>query len=216
MKAFQQYSRFGISVLAAGALWLAAAAPTYGQLGVAVGLNFDSITDIDTGDREATFENATGYHIGVFYDLAAGPLAIRPGIFYRQVQDVKVDVLETGLGTITESFDMSLIEVPVDLRLRLAIPFIKPYLLAGPVFSFASTSDDDFEDALQELSVAANIGLGVEVSLPGFTPVLYPEIRYAFGVSRFMKEDVTIGDVSFEATDSQRLNTFMLRLGIRF
>src|SRR5690606_30396506 len=187
----------------------------HAQLGVAIGLNFDSISDIDTGDREATFDNATGYHLGIFYDLSAGPLAIRPGLFYRQVQNVKVDILEAG-SRITESFDLNLIEVPVDLRLRMALPLLKPYVLAGPVFGFSSTGDDDFKDALQELTVAANIGIGVEVSLPGFTPVLYPELRYSFGVSRFMKEELSIGDFTFEADDAQRLNTFMLRLGIRF
>lgn len=180
-----------------------------------MGLNFDSISDVDTGDREATFENATGFHIGIFYDLSAGPIAIRPGLFYRRVQGVDVDI-DDAVQVLTESFDMSLIEVPVDLRLRMTLPFVQPYVLAGPVFGFASTGDEEFEDALESMSVAANIGLGVEVNLPGFTPTLFPEIRYAFGISRFMKEDLTIGDVTFEAEDAQRLNTFMIRLGITF
>ncbi len=216
MKASCSSLRIVVAVATVLATFTLASTPAYGQLGVAVGLNFDSITDIDAGDREATFENATGYHLGVFYDLSAGPLAIRPGIFYRRVQDVKVDILETVGSTVTESFDLSLIEVPVDLRLRMALPFIKPYVLAGPVFGFSSTGDEDFKDALQELTVSANIGLGVEINLPGFTPVLYPEIRYSFGVSRFMKEELEIGDFTLEADNAQRLNTFMLRLGIRF
>lgn len=189
--------------------------PSHAQFGVAIGLNFDSITDIDTGSREATFDNATGFHVGVFYDLAAGPLAIRPGLFYRQVPGVDVDISGDG-GILTESFDMSLIEVPIDLRFRFAMPFVRPYALAGPVFGFASTSDDDFSDALQDLTVAANIGLGVEVSLPGFSPTLYPEIRYSFGISRFLSEEYTIGGTTVTAEDAQRLNTFMLRLGITF
>ena len=215
MKAFRGILRTAVLAVASVAVSTVAIKPAHAQLGVAIGLNFDSISDIDTGDREATFDNATGYHLGIFYDLSAGPLAIRPGLFYRQVQNVKVDILEAG-SRITESFDLNLIEVPVDLRLRMALPLLKPYVLAGPVFGFSSTGDDDFKDALQELTVAANIGIGVEVSLPGFTPVLYPELRYSFGVSRFMKEELSIGDFTFEADDAQRLNTFMLRLGIRF
>lgn len=201
---------------AAGVLTLAVVTglPAYGQLGVAAGLNFDNIGDIDTGSQEATFENASGYHVGVFYDLAVGPVAVRPGVFYRRVQDVKVDI--PNADDPTQSFDLSLIEVPLDLRLRLALPFVQPYLLAGPVIGFASTSEDDFEDALEELTVSADIGIGVELNLPGFTPTLFPEIRYAFGVSRFMKEDLTIGDTTLEPENSQRLNTFMLRLGITF
>jgi hypothetical protein len=215
MNTYTSIFRYAAAVLVATALVSAVARPAHAQLGVAVGLNFDSISDIDTGSREATFENATGYHLGVFYDLAVGPVAIRPGVFYRRVQDVKVDILDAG-AVLTESFDLSMVEVPIDLRLRLALPVIKPYLLAGPVIGFASTGEDDFEDALEELTVAANIGIGVELSLPGFTPTLFPEIRYAFGVSRFMKEDLTIGDIAFEAADAQRLNTLMLRLGITF
>lgn len=207
--------RAGARIAMLGLIVAALSVPAQAQVGVAVGLNFDSITDIDTGDREATFDNASGYHIGLFYDLAVGPVAIRPGIFYRRVQDVRVDIEDAG-STIAESFDLSMVEIPVDVRIRMALPIVKPYFLAGPVIGFASTGDDDFKDAVEDLTVAANIGIGVELNLPGFTPVLYPEIRYSFGVSRFMKEDLEIGDISFAAADSQRLNTFMLRLGVRF
>ena len=205
-----------------GPLWVAllvactVAMPVRAQPGAAVGLNFDSITDIDVGDREATFDQATGYHIGIFYDLEAGPIAIRPGLFYRQISDLKVDISGVDNALTPFSFDFSLIEVPVDVRARMVMPFVKPYLLIGPVFSFASTGDEAFEDALEDLTIAGNIGLGVEVNLPGFTPRLLPEIRYGFGISRFMKEDLEIAGYTFQPEDAQRLNTIMLRLGIVF
>jgi len=50
---------------------------SHAQLGVAAGLNFDRLSDIDAGSRSATFDNATGYHVGVFYDLGLGPPGVR-------------------------------------------------------------------------------------------------------------------------------------------
>lgn len=185
------------------------------QFGVAVGLNFDSIGDVDRGDTRATFDNATGYHVGVFYDLALGPVAVRPGLFLRRVQDID---LTAGLpGTPDRDvFSLTMIEVPVDLRYRIPFPIVTPYALAGPVFGFASTDNDRLSDAFEDLTVSGSIGIGAEISLPGFSPTLFPEIRYAFGLSRFVKEEWTFGDTTITAEDSQRLSAIMLRLGITF
>ena len=188
----------------------------WAQFGIGVGLNFDSIGDVDTGDSRATFDNSTGYHVGVFYDLSLGPAAIRPGVFLRRVQDVDLSAALPGGTPASEVFSLTMIEVPVDLRYRLTLPAVTPYLLIGPVFGFSSTDSDELEDAFQDLTMSASIGAGVELSLPGFTPTLYPEIRYSFGISRVMKDEWTVGGSTITAEDAQRLNAFMLRLGITF
>jgi len=36
------------------------------QIGVGAGLNFNDLDDIEAGSVDATFDNATGYHFGVF------------------------------------------------------------------------------------------------------------------------------------------------------
>lgn len=192
---------------------LAAAQPAQAQLGVAAGLNFNSMGDIDFGtdvaDAEATYENSTGFHFGLFYDLAVGPLAVRPGVFYRQAGKYEgVAALEDEVS----AFDLSLIEIPLDLRFRLAaLPLIKPYLLGGPVLMLPQ-GEGNFDEALNDISFAGNVGAGVEVSLGGIR--LMPEIRYSFGVSNFVKEDPTIGGVDFQASDGERLSAVMLRLNI--
>ena len=122
-------------VVAAGLL---AAPQAHAQLGFGVGLNFAEFDDIQAGTdqaaAEATYENSTGYHIGLFYDLAVGPLALRPGVYYRQ--SGKFEVPSDVVGA-RDEFNLSLIEIPIDLRLRLAtIPIVKPYLLGGPVLMF--------------------------------------------------------------------------------
>jgi hypothetical protein len=185
--------------------------PAEAQVGLAAGLNFDSFSDIDAGSGRATFDNASGYHVGLFFDLAAGPVALRPGLFYRNVRDVTFSVSE-----IERTFDLSLIEVPVDVRVRMAaIPLIRPYALAGPVFSFASSTDPDYDEILKNLLVSANIGLGVEISVPATGIRLFPEVRYAFGISRLTREEeFNVGGVTIRPEEGQSLNTLMLRLGI--
>lgn len=191
----------------------ALATPARAQLGVAAGLNFDDLQDIQTdSNQEATFDNATGWHIGVFYDLAVGPVAVRPGVYYRDAGSIDYD-----LNGARESFDLSMVEVAADARFRLAaLPIVRPYVLAAPVVTFANTGDEAFEDNLKDLQLSADVGLGVELSLPGFDFTLYPELRYSFGVTRFLDEDLTFGDATVTADDSARLNTFMVRLGIGF
>lgn len=179
------------------------------QLGVAAGLNFDNFSDI-SGDRQATFDNANGYHVGVFYDLGAGPIGLRVGAFYRDVGDV-----DLTLDGVDDAFDLTMIDVPIDVRFNLtATPIIRPYLTAGPVLSFPSSGVEDYDNALADVSVSGNVGAGLAISLGGLR--LFPEVRYAIGVSRFMKDSFSIGSVDFEANDVQRQNSVMLRLGIGF
>lgn len=187
-----------------------AASPARAQLGVAAGLNFDRITDIRINDKESTFDNATGYHIGLFYDIGAGPISIRPGVYYRDLSQIDASI--TGIA---ESFDVNMIEFPVDVIFRLAAtPVVKPYLSVGPVVSFARTSDSDFEGAIEDFNVAANVGFGLSLSVPGLGLRLFPELRYAVGLSRFVKSDFELLGQTFRPDDTARMSTFMLRLGV--
>ncbi len=180
------------------------------QLGVAAGLNFDRLGDISTQSGSSTFDNATGFHVGVFFDLGSAPISIRPGVFLRNAGDVEWNV--TG---VSESFGLTMIEIPVDVRVPLLhAPLLKPYVLAGPVVSFPRSDNDDVEGAFEDLLLSASVGVGIEVTVPIAGLRLYPELRYAFGISRFMKETFTVGGVEFDVEDPTRLNAVMLRLGV--
>lgn len=179
------------------------------QIGIAAGLNFDELSDIG-GSRKATFESANGYHVGLFYDLGLGPVALRIGGFYRDLGEIEVN-----LDGVSGAFSLSSIDIQVDVRFNLtSTPVIRPYLLVGPVFSFPSSGDDDYDDALEDVSVSGNVGAGIALNLGGLK--LFPEFRYSIGVSRFMKDDFSIGNIAFESDDTQRQNSVMLRLGIVF
>jgi len=195
-----------------GALFLASmiVSPARAQLGVAAGVNFDNINDVKSSANKGNFDNATGFHFGVFYDFGAGPISLRPGIFYRNVSNV--DFTVSGLK---DQFDLNMVEVPVDLHFNLtATPLIKPYALAGPVFTYSKASGGELKDAVQNLNVAANIGLGLSLSVPGLGLRLFPELRYAFGISRFVKDKFEVGGVNFDASGTSRMNSFMVRLGV--
>jgi Outer membrane protein beta-barrel domain len=179
------------------------------QLGVAAGLNFDSISDVKIGSSKATFDNASGYHVGVFYDLGFGPAAFRFGLFYRDA-----GTLVASVPGLSGDFDLSLIEIPVDLRLNLtATPIVRPYFSVGPVFSFPSSGNNNFDRNLENMSVSMNVGLGLSMHLMGIE--IFPEARYNVGISSFMKDKLSIGGITVQADETQRLNTVMLRLGVR-
>ena len=187
----------GLAFLLAG-LAAFSAPDARAQLGVAGGLNYDNLSEID-----ADTDRASGYHVGLFYDARLGPLSLRPGVFYMDVGEIEFEDDEV------DNFDLQLVEIPIDARFRFgAAPFLKPYLMAGPVFRI-NASSDDFEGEVEDFSVAANAGVGVELTLPGSGLRLYPEVRYAFGISDFAS------DLGVEASTA-RLNTFMLRLGVAF
>ncbi|MDX1566849.1 MAG: hypothetical protein R3223_03550, partial [Longimicrobiales bacterium] len=123
-------------------LSLGAVGPVQAQgFSIMGGLNFSNQDDINTGSASVTFENSTGYHVGLSYELGLGPLGIRPGVLYE-----KLGTFE--FSTATEPLDLSAVKVPVDLRLTvLPTPAISPYLVAGPVFSFPQ-GEGELGDAL--------------------------------------------------------------------
>ncbi len=200
-----------IGVLVVVASLVGSATEVRAQIGFAGGLNYAQFGDINFGSAEASVDNASGYHVGIFFDLAAGPVAIRPGLFFRNVKDISYEI---DAGSSGVNYDLNLIDVPVDLRLRLPAPLLSPYLLAGPVVTFASSSDEDFGDSIENLLFSGNIGAGLELHVPILGVTLFPEVRYAFGLSPLVKEFEFLG-ASFQAEDgNQRMNSIMLRLGI--
>ena len=193
------------------AVALVAASPARAQIGLTGGLNFNQLDDINATNANANFENSTGYHIGVFYDLGLGPVAIRPAVIYRQVGTYEFNDLPLG----TEEINLNAIEIPIDLRWRvLPLPLVKPYLLAGPVLTFPQ-SEDDF-DSTESLNLNADIGAGVEITLPGIGFTLMPELRYGIATSSFLKDEFEIGDTDIQPQDEARLNSVMLRLNVKF
>jgi len=207
-------TRIASSALAVTVFLMLAAAPAQAQLGIAGGLNFESSDDISTSSTEANFENSTGYHIGVVYDAGFGPVNIRPGFFYRKVGTYEFG--STTVGSAAGTVDISTFEVPVDVRLNLlTTPVVTPYVLAGPMLTIPRSNvegfnDNDFDDFTEDVSLSANVGVGVQVALPAVPFKLQPELRYEFGISEYVDTDAV------EVSESPKFSAFSLRLNVLF
>lgn len=194
----------------------AGASPAFGQLGVAGGLNFESAGDIQATNSSATLDNSTGYHVGLVYELSIGPVGIRPGALYRRVGTVEV----SGLSLDDPRYTVSAWEVPVDVRFTiLPTPLISPYILGGPKATFPR-AEGDFDAAMEDVAYTLNVGVGANISLPGLSWKIQPELRYEFGAGSFIDDEsqVTLGDqeASFDPQDSPRFSNIALRLHVLF
>ncbi|MDQ7040020.1 MAG: outer membrane beta-barrel protein [Rhodothermus sp.] len=194
-------------------LFMLPMATAHAQLGVSLGLNFNRLGDIKVGDTQATFDNSQGWHVAIWFDLPLGPIAIRPGLRYMDAGALYQGFQEDldGNQVVPEGFDVSLLEIPIDVRYRMTLPLLTPYILAGPVLRFPSGADEAIRDNLKAFSLAGSLGVGVEMNLLGLR--LYPELQYTFGITAFADE-FRVGDVAFVPDTRQHLNAVMLRLGI--
>lgn len=194
----------------------AGTSPAFGQLGIAGGLNFESAGDIETSSKDATLDNSTGYHVGLVYDLSIGPVGIRPGVLYRRIGTYEVSDIQLN----DSRYSVSAWEVPVDLRYTfLPTPLVSPYVVGGPKATFPR-GEENFDGVMKSVSYTLNIGVGANISLPGLSWQLQPELRYEFGASGYIDDGQTVrlGDreVEFTPKDSPRFSTFALRLHVLF
>ena len=182
--------------------------PANAQVGLLAGYNRDTLDEFLPARGFDFTDLAGGFHVGVFLNLNLATFALRPALVYHRVTEL---VAEAGDERVR--FDIDLLEIPVDVRLRLPLPIMRPYLLAGPVFTFPSSGFEGVDDILATSPVRAEIGAGLELDA-GVR--LWPEIRYGFGINALMGSGVPVGSTTLRGDGQPRLNTLTLRLGISF
>lgn len=185
--------------------------PAHAQFVFSAGPNVSQLSDVEFGSSEATFDNSTGWHAGLAIDVPLGPVAVQPGLRYMDAGTLFEELAMDDFDP-EEDINVTLLEVPLNLRLRLNTPKVTPYVMAGPVLRIPLTPDGEMNDDLKTLSVAGGIGAGLEVSLVGLT--LYPELRYTFGISDFVNDDFELDGRTFTTESTQRLNAIMLSVGL--
>ena len=197
----------GVAAALAVACASGAVAPAQAQLGILGGYNRDSITDFSPAAGHSLTDQSDGYHLGVFYNLELGPLGIRPGVVYHQLPEL---VSETGGASVNG--DVNVLELPLDIVVKIPARFLGPYAVFGPVFTFPSSSVPSINDALASAPTRFDIGVGLRISL-GMT--FWPEIRYGFSLgSLFNAEGLHIGGIPLDGEGDPRLDSFMFRLGV--
>ena len=197
--------------------WMAVPQASSAQIGVVGGLNFESLDDLSSENATtANFESSTGYHVGLAYNRDFAVLGLRLSGIYRRVGEYEVAGTSAGESS---TLDLSTIEIPLDLKYRLALPLVTPYAMAGPQVSFPIGSGsgefgDDFEDNLEDVNLSGNVGAGVEFNLGGVR--LTPELRYEFGVTSIFDDDLEVLGSDVNESDDPKLSAFSIRLHVFF
>ena len=210
--------RFGLAVGLIALLTMAS--PDAGaqvRFGVFAGLSYTSLRDVDFGSRRAVYDSRSGYQLGGFIDMSSGAFAFRPGIGYMNMGAVFENGLSAVVPDVDDSFDLSYLFIPVDIRLRLGLPLVQPYLHFGPELRFLSDTggaDPAFEDNIRSFNVSGSIGGGVELGLGVVR--LMPEFRFAFDLSGLTSDAWEVRGVTFQADEEPRARAFVIRLGAAF
>jgi hypothetical protein len=193
------------------------------RFGVAAGLNYTDIDNVDFGSTTAVYNSRQGYHVGVIADIPLGPFGIKPGIFYMNAgtifKDGLADFINDALPEedklqINDDFTVRYVTIPVDVRYSIGLAVVQPYIFVGPEFRFRTETSliNEVSDNLKSFGVAGNFGAGVELSLMGVK--LLPEFRMAFDTSSIIDKRIKIGDFEFVADEAHQLRSVMLRLGV--
>ncbi|WP_420447701.1 hypothetical protein [Candidatus Palauibacter sp.] len=192
------------------AVGLACALPSAveAQIGVLAGYNRDTLGEFLPENGFGLTDLADGYHVGVFLNFNLAAFSIRPAVIYHRIPDLVAMAGEEEI-----EFDVDLLEFPLDFRIRLPMPLVQPYIFAGPVLTFPSSSFSGVDDLLEARPVRAEFGIGFEADV-GFR--LWPEVRYGFGLGSLMGSAVPIGSGVLRGDGDPRHDTLTLRLGISF
>lgn len=156
-----------------------AAVPAFSQIGIKGGLNIATVS-FDKSIVDAS--NITGFHIGPMYE-ATIPII---GVGF----DVAVLYSQRGLAVDKGSMKQEYIEVPLNLKWKMSLPIIKPYIAVGPYFGFNISGEKVWEapssiiDQIKSksFSTGLNIGAGVELF-----STLQIGATYGFGLTKDYK-----------------------------
>ena len=205
-----------VLMLAGGGLLTA---PAHAQLGVSAGLNFAQMDDftssIQNTSVNAAFDNSTGYHVGLVYEFGGGTWTVRPALVFRTIGTYSLPQ-DPSVGNLRNEFDLQVVEVPVDVKLRLVdLPLVKPYAIFGPMASFP-WSEDGFSDATEEIALSATVGGGASIKASWLPVTLQTELRYETGITDFFQDSFTVAGRTFNPRNEPRNSAFSVRLNLLF
>ena len=159
-----------------------------------------------------------GYQIGVFARVSLLGIYVQPEVlFSNSSTEIKfTDVMdeENNPVDVIGEVSMNKIDIPVMFGKR----FLRVFRVnAGPVFTLLlseNITQEGLSDTFKEVkanyknsTVGLQVGAGLDLS------ILTIDLRYELGLQS-ISDNITIGETEF-ATD-QRLNQFLLSVGIKF
>jgi hypothetical protein len=157
---------YGIAFLVTVMSGLVPAQEAAGQLGFSVGVNYSKLSDINLGSGSTRFEDASGWHAEVWFDMPIGPLAMRPGLRYMQAGSV-FEFANDATTNFRDDFNVNMFEVPLDFRFRFNMEIATPYVAIGPVLRFPSARRSEVT-GMKSLNVGGGFdGSGSRYVVPG-------------------------------------------------
>ncbi|MEN6559516.1 MAG: porin family protein [Acidobacteriota bacterium] len=172
-------------------------------IGLKGGLNFTSMTIKTTYTDMPEFKNNTGLTGGIFVNFKLGPVSIQPEVLYSR-RGLSYDQETNEEIKVTSLMLVDYVEVPVLVKYSFLSGPAKPFLYAGPSFSYLLkgrsgydidylTSDEpdmnyyyDTTDSYKKTELAGVFGAGVDIKLPKV--ILSLEGRYHLGLSNIYDE----------------------------
>ena len=176
------------------------------RFGVKAGLSFDGVSAADV-QTSANIESAQGWQVGLMGQVMLPILGIgvQPEALYTPKR-IKI-------GDDTET--ITTFEVPINLRYELNLVLVRPYLTAGPYFTFATHATGDFKMEGLNNTWGIGVGGGVEVRK------LHFGLRYSIGMSEMGNLKLTdkaeyVGNSPNETIGLTKNNTFTISVGWLF
>ena len=177
------------------------------ELGLKGGLN---LANINTEEPSTNFENATGYHGGLYLLVKAATFGVQPEILYS-TRGAKGDVT---IGGVAEDFQQDFVYLDIPVMAKLYLP-LGLNLQAGPQFGLLMSADgttadydDDgspdpiTKDSYKNADLSAVLGAGWDAPFG-----LRFSARYIIGLN-------DINDFS-GAQEAAKNRTFQVSLGFR-
>ncbi len=175
------------------------------QVGILAGFQRTSLWDFLPENGFVPTDTSDGFHVGLFLRFKLGVVGIRPAVVYHRMPN-----FVSGEGPFSDSFDLEMVEVPIDLMLQVPAGPLRPYLLAGPTLAFPSSERITVDRDLADRVMGIEVGGGVELDI-GFRTWL--ELRYGFGLQDLSKHGIDLGLGPADLFEP-RLKKYTLRLGI--
>jgi hypothetical protein len=123
------------------------------RFGVKGGVN---ISKVKFNRNAFESDNVTGFHVGPALEAMFGGTGFDLALLYSQI----------GFETKDETVKNSYLEVPLNLKLKINLPLVKPYVAAGPYVGFRVAGDkiwdvrDHVNGVVQEIK-ARSFGAGL-------------------------------------------------------
>ncbi len=164
------------------------------SFGITAGVGFGSIGDV----RNVDLDQTTGFQAGLFAQLNAGPIGVRPAVLFVRAGDAVL------LSAPDDPVTVEFVSVPVDLQLRIPLGIGAVYAGGGPDLRFPIQDGRPVFET-RSVNLAASGVVGIQLAS------LFIEGRYALDVTGYAQEVGTAGS----ETD-YRLNAIMVRAGVSF